>query len=154
MQAAPGLTAPACLVTNTIDSPCTTVTTATWSGLVCRVDVKRTAEGIQVTPYTLRVPPAPLPSMPPRPVRIVWTLSSPGDSFGSGDGADVGSNAEFDQGAATSDSDGDTPAANATHHRLRFLNTVASKSHHYTMRITTAGGAHVACDPTITNRGN
>jgi hypothetical protein len=143
-------TAAACLNNTTVANTCVAKTFGPWSGFVCPVTVERTANGIVVTPYHLRVP------MPPAKVRIVWRLKPPasGDSFDAVNGPTFGSNSEFNLYTATADDDGDVPAASGTRFRVHFRNTfvVPPAGHAYTMIVKGPSGS-TACDPVIHNEG-
>jgi len=141
--------APACLNQATIANTCVQKTLGAWTGFVCPVRVTRTAEGVTVNPYHLRVP------MPPAKVRIVWILpQTAGDTFTTTEGPTFGTNTEFDSYTPTADDDGDVAAPAGTRFRVRFKNTVATPvpGSYYTMIVHTPSGP-VACDPVIHNQG-
>jgi hypothetical protein len=141
-------TPPACLNSHTIANTCVARTFGPWSGFVCPVEVERTAAGIVVTPYHLRVP------MPPAKVRIVWRLkpTSP-DSFDDLHGPTFGTNGEFDEYSPASDDDGSQSVTSGKRFRVSFKNTTgAGTGHRYTLILNGPAG-QAACDPVIHNQG-
>jgi hypothetical protein len=109
-----------------------------------------------VFPHRLSTPgPSNIPTV------IVWHLLDPRFVFKSDDGPlELKNNNEFSNGKPTDDIDGDpeetlAPLAQGQRYRIRFRNTMGSKTHDYRISFRRSDGSDTrVCDPRIVNDGN